>query len=69
MGIVLSDYVSPISKVTARDLLTGYLEGISEPPTPDSASRIVEELKVRGAFVRLEYLLDVWAEVLEAEEQ
>ena len=66
---MLSDFACPISRITARDLLIGYLEGISEPPTPDSASRIMEELKARGVFVRLEYLLDVWAEVLEAEEQ
>lgn len=63
---MLIDYANPISKVTARDLLTGYLAGIDEAPTLDGALRIAEEFRARGAFVRQEYLFNVWAEVWEA---
>ena len=66
---MLSDYANPISRITARDLLTGYLADVGEAPTLDGALRIAEEFRARGAFVRQEYLFDVWAEVWEAKQE
>lgn len=62
---MLNDFACPISKTTARDLLTGYLADAGEAPTLDGALRIVEEFRARGAFVRQEYLFDVWTEIWE----
>lgn len=50
------------SQTTARDMVRGIVDGITEIPTLTGAQRIAEEYMARGVFIRPEYLLDVWIE-------
>ena len=57
------DIVCRQSKSTARDMVRGILEDVNEIPTLAAAQRIAEEYKLRGVYIRPEYLLDVWMEI------
>ena len=57
------DMVCRISKSTARDMVCGILEDVDELPTIYGARRIAEEYKLRGVYIKPEYLLDVWMEL------
>lgn len=56
------DMVCRISTSTARDMVRGILEDVEELPTIYAAQRIAEEYKLRGVWIKPEYLLDVWME-------
>ena len=58
----MHDMIAPKSKSTARDMVRGILEDVSEIPTMNAAKRIAEEYMQRGVYVKPEYLLDVWME-------
>ena len=57
------DMVCRISKSTARDMVYGILEDIQEIPTIEAAKRISNEYRLRGCYIKPEYLLDVWIEI------
>lgn len=59
------DMVCRISTSTARDMVRGILEDVEELPTIYAAQRIAEEYKVRGVWIKPEYLLDVWLESMQ----
>ena len=61
----MMDIVCRKSKSTARDMVRGILEDVNEIPTLAAAQRIAEEYKLRGVYIRPEYLLDVWMEIWE----
>lgn len=46
------------SRTSARDLLKSLLP--NKAPSLDEAIRIADDLKDRGMYVNLNYLLDVW---------
>ena len=57
------DMAHPISTSTARDMVKGILEDVQEIPTIEAAKRISNEYRLRGCFIKPEYLLDVWLEM------
>ena len=61
---MVENYISRISKVSARDILKQIIESderFSRLPNMEDAERISAELmKERGFYVRPLYLLDVW---------
>ena len=57
------DMVCRISKSTARDMARGILEDVQEIPTIEAAKRISDEYRLRGCYIKPEYLLDVWIEM------
>ena len=57
------DMAHPISTSTARDMVKGILEDVQEIPTIEAAKRISDEYRLRGCFIKPEYLLDVWLEM------
>ena len=61
---MIENYISRISKVSARDILKQIIESderFSRLPNMEDAERISAELmKERGFYVRPLYLLDVW---------
>lgn len=59
------DMVCRISTSTARDMVRGILEDVQELPTIYGAQRIAEEYKLRGVFIKPEYLLEVWMESMQ----
>lgn len=63
------DMVCRISTSTARDMVRGILEDVEELPTIYAARRIAEEYKVRGVWIKPEYLLDVWLDSMQKGEQ
>ena len=63
------DMVCRQSKSTARDMVRGILEDVDELPTIYGAQRIAEEYKLRGVYIKPEYLLDVWLESIQRKEE
>ena len=59
----MMDMAHPISTSTARDMVKGILEDVQEIPTIEAAKRISNEYRLRGCFIKPEYLLDVWLEM------
>lgn len=59
------DMVCRISTSTARDMVRGILEDVKELPTIYAAQRIAEEYKVRGVWIKPEYLLEVWLDSMQ----
>ena len=59
----MMDMAHPISTSTARDMVKGILEDVQEIPTIEAAKRISDEYRLRGCFIKPEYLLDVWVEM------
>ena len=59
----MMDMAHPISTSTARDMMKGILEDVQEIPTIEAAKRISDEYRLRGCFIKPEYLLDVWLEM------
>lgn len=59
----MMDMAHPISTSTARDMVKGILEDVQEIPTIEAAKRISDEYRLRGCFIKPEYLLDVWLEM------
>ena len=59
----MMDMAHPISTSTARDMVKGILEDVQEIPTIEAANRISNEYRLRGCFIKPEYLLDVWLEM------
>ena len=57
------DMVCRISKSTARDMARGIVEDVQEIPTIEAAKRISDEYRLRGCYIKPEYLLDVWIEI------
>ena len=64
---MIENFVAPISKVTARDLLKAELirEGLpQEIPTREGAELWAADLmKKNGGYIRPDFLLDVWLEL------
>ena len=60
---MISDIAAPISTSTARDIAKGILENVQEIPTIEAAKRISDEYRLRGCFIKPEYLMDVWLEM------
>ena len=56
--------IAPKSKSTARDMVRGIIEDVNELPTIYAAQDIAEEYKVRGVYIKPEYLLEVWLETV-----
>lgn len=65
---MIGDCISPISKVSAGDILKELFRNDSRfqrIPTAEDAERIASELMAeRGLFVRPAYLLDKWVEMM-----